>query len=58
MGHCWSYEQTEIVQTALANETIVRSELNGGVIIPSNISAGVFVHMAADNNDFNEETID
>ena len=58
MGHCCSYEQTEIVETALANETLARSELNGGVIIPSNISPGVFVHMAADNNDFNEETID
>ena len=57
MGHC-SYEQTEIVETALANETLARSELNGGVIIPSNISPGVFVHMAADNNDFIEETID
>ncbi|XP_028412609.1 uncharacterized protein LOC114535509 [Dendronephthya gigantea] len=58
MGHCCSYEQTEIVETALAKEAIARSELNGGVIIPSNISPGVFVHMAADNNDFNEETID
>ncbi len=58
MGHCCSYEQTEIVETALANETIARSEVNGGVIIPSNISPGAFVHMAADNNDFNEETID
>ncbi|CAB3983850.1 Hypothetical predicted protein [Paramuricea clavata] len=46
------------VSLALANETIARSELNEGVIIPSNISPGVFVHMAADNNDFNEETID
>ncbi|CAB4006598.1 Hypothetical predicted protein, partial [Paramuricea clavata] len=58
MGHCCSYEQTEIVETALADETIARSELNGGVIIPSNISPGVFGHMAADNNDFNKETID
>lgn len=35
---------------------IARSELNGGLIIPSNISPGI--HMAADNNDFSEETID
>ena len=29
-----------------------------GVVIPSNITAGPFVQFAADNNDFNEETLD
>ena len=29
-----------------------------GVVIPSNISPGVFVQFAADNNDLNEETLD
>ena len=28
-----------------------------GVVIPSNITAGLFVQFAADNNDFNEETL-
>ena len=29
-----------------------------GAVIPSNITAGPFVQFAADNNDFNEETLD
>ena len=57
MGHCCSYEEAELVDTALANEIIAKSD-ETGVIIPSNIHPGVFVQTAADNNDINEETID
>lgn len=57
MGHCCSYEEVELVDTSLANEILAKSD-ETGVIIPSNIHPGVFVQMAADNNDINEETID
>ena len=57
MGHCSSYDDVEIVNTACARETEARSQQTG-VVIPSNITAGPFVQFAADNNDFNEETLD
>lgn len=57
MGHCCSYEEVELVDTSLANEVLAKSD-ETGVVIPSNIHPGVFVQMAADNNDINEETID
>ena len=57
MGHCSSYEEFEQVETSLANESLARSEASD-VIIPTNINPGVFIHMAADNNDINEEKID
>ena len=57
MGQCCSYEEVVLVDTSLANEILAKSD-ETGVIIPSNIHPGVFVQMAADNNDINEETID
>ena len=57
MGLCCSYEEVELVDTSLANEILAKSD-ETGVIIPSNIHPGVFVQMAADNSDINEETID
>ncbi|KXJ20012.1 hypothetical protein AC249_AIPGENE15286 [Exaiptasia diaphana] len=57
MGQCSSYDETEQVETSLANETLARAAADG-VIIPSNITQGSFIHMAADNNDINEETLD
>ena len=57
MGHCSSYEKIEQVETSLANENLARADLTG-VLIPTNISPGAFIQMAADNNDINEETID
>ena len=47
MGHCSSYDDVEIVNTAWAREMEV-----------SNITHGPFVQFAADNDDFNEETLD
>ena len=57
MGHCSSYEDLEAVDTSLAMEAVVRSNLFG-VITPSNILPGVFIQAAADKNDINEETLD
>ena len=56
MGQCSSYDNVEIVNTAWAREMVARSQQTG--VIPSNITAGPFVQFAADNNDFNEETLD
>ena len=57
MGHCSSYDDVEIINTAREREMEARSQQTG-VVIPSNITAGPFVQFAADNNDFNEETLD
>ena len=57
MGHCSSYCDVEIINTSLAQEISAQSQAHG-VVIPSNISPGVFVQCAADNNDLNEETLD
>ena len=57
MGHCSSYDDVEIVNTAWAREMEARSQQTG-VVILSNITAGPFVQFAADNNDFNKETLD
>ena len=56
MGHCSSYDEVEGIDTALAEEILAKSD--NGVVIPTNISPGTFVHLAADNIDINEETLD
>ena len=56
-GHCCSYDDIEVVDTSLALDIIASSE-NLGAVVPSNISPGVFVQVAGDNNDINEETLD
>ena len=57
LGHCCSYDDTEVVDTSLALEIIAKSK-HLGVVIPSNITPGVFIQVAGDNNDLNEETLD
>ena len=57
MGNCSSYDDVEVINTGLAGEIKAKAD-EVGVIIPSNISRGVFVQFAADNNDLNEETPD
>ena len=57
MGHCSSYDDIRAVNTSIALEVLAKSE-EYGTVIPSNIFAGPFILLAADNNDFNEETID
>ncbi|XP_031571112.1 uncharacterized protein LOC116305356 [Actinia tenebrosa] len=56
-GHSCSYDDIEVVDTSLALEIIAQTE-NLGAVIPSNITPGVFVQAAGDNNDLNEETLD
>lgn len=51
-GHCISYDNIEVIDTSLAKEVLARSELTG-MIVPSD-----FVHVAGDNKDINEETLD
>ena len=55
IGHCCSYNDVELITTSLAREISAQSEQHG-VIVPSNLSPGVFVQFATDNNDFNEDT--
>ena len=57
MGHCCSYEETEVINTSLAKESLAKAE-ETGVVIPSNIVSGKSIQFAADNNDINEETLD
>ena len=46
-----------MAKTSLAKETMVKLDLLG-VVVPPNITPGMFVQVAADNNDLNEETLD
>ena len=57
MGHCSPYDEVQAVDTSPAMEVTALVE-QMGTIIPSNISPGPFIHIAADNNDINEETLD
>ena len=50
-----SYDNVEAIDTSLAKEMLAKSNIFG-VVLPSNISPGVFVQMTGDNNDINEET--
>ena len=56
-GHCASYPTIQRFETGLAIDYVNRMS-NDEVILPSNIFPGSFVQAAADNNDFQEETID
>ena len=44
MGHCESYKEMQAMETSLAKEILVKSALCG-VVTPSNIVPGVFVHV-------------
>ena len=56
-GHCSSSDDVEEMDTSIANEIIAKSDIFG-VVLPSNISTGVCVQVAGDNNDINEDTLD
>lgn len=45
------------VDTSAALEVLTKAE-EFGTVIPSNITPGIFVQLAADNNDINEEMLD
>ena len=57
MGHCCSYDETKVIDTSLAKESLAKAE-ETGVVIPYNITPGKFIQFAGDNNDINEETLD
>lgn len=57
MGHYSSYSEVEAVDTSLAMEVVAMAE-QFGTVVPSNISPGPFVQLAADNTDIIEETLD
>ncbi|KAK3754205.1 hypothetical protein QZH41_003312 [Actinostola sp. cb2023] len=57
MGHCCSYDEIRAVETSIALVVLAKTE-EYGTAIPTNISHGPFVQLAADNNDFSEETLD
>lgn len=57
MGHCCSYDEMRAVDTSAAMEVLAKTE-EFGTVIPSNISPSIFLQLAADNNDINEETLD
>ena len=57
MGHCCSYDEMRAVDTSIVVEVLAHAEEHG-TVIPSNISPGPLVQIAADNNDFIEETLD
>ena len=57
MGQRDFYDEVEAMNTSLAKEMLAKNNFFG-VVLPSNISPGVFVHVAGDNNDINEDTFD
>ena len=56
MGQCSSYDDVEAMDTSIANAIIAKSDIFG-VVLPSNISTGVFVQVAGDKNDKNDDTL-
>ena len=56
MGQCSSYDDVEAMDTSIANAIIAKSDIFG-VVLPSNISPGVFVQVAGDKNDKNDDTL-
>ena len=56
-GHCISYDSVLRLENDFVKQVIEDNEGND-MILPTNISPGKFVQAAADNLDFNEETLD
>ena len=56
MGQCSSYDDVEAMDTSITYAIIAKSDIFG-VVLPSNISTGVFVQVAGDKNDKNEDTL-
>ena len=57
MGHCCSYDDLRAVDTSIPKEVLAKAQ-EYGTVVPSNICPGLFAHLAADNEDINEETLD
>ena len=56
MWQCSSYDDVEAKDTSITNAIIAKSDIFA-VVLPSNISTGVFVQVAGDINDKNEDTL-
>ena len=57
MGHCCSYDDLRAVDTSIPTEVLAKAQ-GYGTVVPSNLCPGLFAHLAADNNDINEEKLD
>ena len=57
MGHCSSYDEMRAIDNSAALEVLAKAN-EFGMVIPSNISPGPFIQIAANNNDLKEETLD
>ena len=56
MGQCSAYDDVEAMDTSITNAIIAKSDIFE-VVLPSSISTGVFVQVAGDKNDKNEDTL-
>ena len=56
MGQCSSYDDVEAMDTSITNAINAKSDIFG-VVLPSHISTGVFVQVAGDKKDINEDTL-
>ena len=45
------------MDTSIPKEVLAKAQ-EYGTVVPSNICPGLFAHLAADNDDINEETLD
>ena len=57
MAHCCSYDDLRAVDTSIATEVLAKVQ-EYGTVVTSNICPGSFAHLAVDNNDINEVTLD
>ena len=57
MGHCCSYDETKVIDTSLAKESLAKAEKTS-VVISSNITRVNCIQFAGDNNDISEEMLD
>ena len=57
MGDCSSYDEMRAIDTSAALEVLAKAN-EFGRVIPSYISPGPFIQIAADINDLREETLD
>ena len=56
MGHCCSYDEMCATDTSIAAEVLTKAQEYGTVVL-TNIVPGLFLQLAADNTDINEETL-
>ena len=55
MGHCASHDSMEVIDTALARDILVKTDIDG--VVPTNITSDSFVQFSADNVVINEDTL-